>query len=73
MFKYADPSKLGRSLLEGNKDHLLSQARSELVKQEHQVESLNSCTWYHGIRTTLAQHCIAECRLNLRAVNLQKR
>ena len=26
MFKYADPSKLGRSLLEGDKDHLLSQA-----------------------------------------------
>ena len=40
MFKYADPSKLGRSLLEGNKDHLLSQARSELMKQEYQVGSL---------------------------------
>ena len=35
--------KLGRPLLEGNKDHLLSQARSELMKQEHQVGSLNSC------------------------------
>ena len=34
---------LGRSLLEANKDHLLSQARSELVKQEHQVGSLNNC------------------------------
>ena len=43
MFKYADPSKLGRSLLEGNKDHLLSQARSELMKQEHQVGSLKRC------------------------------
>ena len=42
-FKYADPSKLGRSLLEGNKDHLLSQTRSEFMKQEHQVGSLNSC------------------------------
>ena len=37
VFKNADPSNLGRSLLEGNKDHLLSQARSELVRQEHQV------------------------------------
>ena len=37
MFKNADPSKLGRSLLEGSKDHLLSQARSELLKQGHQV------------------------------------
>ena len=36
MFKFAHPSKLGRSLLEGNKDHLLSQARSELMRQEHQ-------------------------------------
>ena len=33
----------GGSLLEGNKDHLLSEARSELMKQEHQVGSLNSC------------------------------
>ena len=36
---FADPSKLGRSLLEGNEDHLLSQARSALMKQEHQVGS----------------------------------
>ena len=43
VFKNADPSDLGRSLLEGNKDHLLSQARSEIMKQEHQVESLNNC------------------------------
>ena len=43
MFKYADPSKLGTFLLEGNEDHLLSQARSELIRLEHQVGSLNSC------------------------------
>ena len=42
IFKFADPSKSARSLLEGNKDHLLSQGRSELMKQEHQVGSLNS-------------------------------
>ena len=34
---------LGRSLLEGNEDHLLHLARSELEKQEHQVGSLNCC------------------------------
>ena len=34
---------LGRSLPDGNKDHLLNQARRETMKQEHQVESLNSC------------------------------
>ena len=52
IFKFADPSKLGRSLLEGNKDHLLSQARSELVKQEHQVGSLHS-----GINELQQQVC----------------
>ena len=43
MFKYADLSNMGRSLLEGDKDQLLSQARSELMKQEHQVGSFNRC------------------------------
>ena len=41
--KYADPSKLGRTLLEGSTDHLLSQTRSKLMKQENQVGSFNSC------------------------------
>ena len=43
IFRNADPSNLGRSLLEGDKDHLLSLARSELMKQEHLVGSLNNC------------------------------
>ena len=43
IFKHADPSNLGRSLVEGNKDRLLSQARSDQMKQEHQVGSLNNC------------------------------
>ena len=43
MFKFADPSKMERSLLEGNKDHLLSQAKFELKGQEHQVGSLIYC------------------------------
>ena len=42
IFKNA-PSNLGRSLLEGNKDHLLNLARSDPMKQEHQGVSLNSC------------------------------
>ena len=37
VFRFADPSNVGGSLLEGNKDHVLNQARSELVKHEHQV------------------------------------
>ena len=43
MFRNANPSNLRGSILEGNKDHLLNQARSELAKQELQVESLNKC------------------------------
>ena len=34
---------MGRSLIESNKDHFLSQARSEPMRQEHQVGSLNCC------------------------------
>ena len=43
VFKHTDPSNLGRSLLEGNKEHVLNQARSDHRKQEHQVGSLNNC------------------------------
>ena len=43
VFRFADPANVGKSLPDGNKDHLLNQARSELMKQEHQVESLNCC------------------------------
>ena len=43
MFRNAKPSNLRGSLLEGNKDHLLNQARSDLAKQEQHVESLNKC------------------------------
>ena len=42
-FRNADPSNLRGSLLEGNKDHLLNQERSDLAKQELHVESLNKC------------------------------
>ena len=43
MFRNANPSNLRGSLLEGKKDHLLNQARSDLAKQELHVESLNKC------------------------------
>ena len=43
VFINANPSNLRGSLLEGNKDHLLNQARSDLAKQELHVESLNKC------------------------------
>ena len=39
VFRRANPS----NLIEGNKDHLLNQARSALAKQELRVESLKQC------------------------------
>ena len=44
-FRNANPSNLRGSLLEGNQDHLLSQARSELMRQEHQVGSIVSVSF----------------------------
>ena len=44
VFRNADPSNLRRSLLEGNKDHLLEQAKSDMAKQELHVESFKKCT-----------------------------
>ena len=41
VFRNANPSNLRGSLLEGNKDHLLNGARSDLAKEELHVESLN--------------------------------
>ena len=40
VFRNANPSNFEGSLLEGNKDHLLNVARSDLVKQELHVESV---------------------------------
>ena len=69
IFKNTNPSNLGRSLLEGNKDHLLNQARSDLMKRELQVESLNNCIselqqQAHAQRLELqdAQHGYVESR-----------
>ena len=65
--KNADMSNLGRSLLESNKDHLLSQAKCELMRQEHQVGSLNNCN------SELQQHAYAQ-RLELQdAWNIESR
>ena len=65
IFKNADPSNLVRSLLEGKEDHLLSQARSELMKQEHQVGSLNDCVselQQQAYAQRFAQHGYIESR-----------
>ena len=42
IFRNSIPANVANSLLDGNGDHLLTQARSEVVKQEYEVESLNN-------------------------------
>ena len=42
-FRFSNPANVAKSLLDGNRDHLLAEARSELMKQEYNVESLNTC------------------------------
>ena len=39
----ADVSNLSETLLEGNEDHLLNRARTDLARREIRVESLNKC------------------------------
>ena len=41
--RFSNLANVAKSLLDGNRDHLLAQARSELMKQEYKVESLNMC------------------------------
>ena len=43
IFRNSKPVNVAKSLLDGNRDRLLTQARSELMKQEHKVGSLNNC------------------------------
>ena len=43
IFRYSNPANVARPSLQGNRDHLLTETRSELTKQEQKVESLNSC------------------------------
>ena len=69
VFRNAIPSNLRGSLLEGDKDHLLNQARSDLAKQELHVESLNKCigelqrqTEEQGLALQDAQYGFVESR-----------
>ena len=41
--RFSNLANVATSLLDGNRDHLLAEARSEHMKQEYTVESLNTC------------------------------
>ena len=65
VFRNADPSNLRESLLEGNKDHLLNQARSDLAKQELHVESLNKCIGEIQRQTEVQRLTLQDARCGL--------
>ena len=41
--RFSNPANFAKSLLDGNRDHLHAEARSELMKQDYKRESLNTC------------------------------
>ena len=41
--RFSNLANVAKSLLDGHRDHLLAEARSEDMKQEYTVESLNTC------------------------------
>ena len=45
VFRNADPSNVGRSLLEGSKDHLLNQAKYELTRQKTYLSTISSVNY----------------------------
>ena len=42
-FRFSDPEEAARSVLEEQRDHLLAEAKSEILKQECKVDTLNTC------------------------------
>ena len=42
-FKFSDPEEAARLVLEEQRDHLLSEAKSEIFKQECKVDFLKTC------------------------------
>ena len=59
-FRFSNPANVAKSLLDGNRDHLLAEAGSELMKQEYKVASLNTCV------ETVRQDVVAQVLLHVR-------
>ena len=43
-FRFSNPQTFVKSILEDHRDHMLAEVRSEIMKQECKVVSLNTCT-----------------------------
>ena len=50
-FKISYTLNVAKSRLDGDSDHILAEARSELMKQEYKVESFNTCSCEHQRQT----------------------
>ena len=46
LFRFSNPVQSAKSLLVGNRHHLLAEAKSERLKQEDKAESLNTYLHY---------------------------
>ena len=69
VFEKANVSNLGETLFEGNKDHLLNPARTEIARREIHVESLNKCindSQKGGTRQDITRSAKRSCRISLR-------
>ena len=42
-FRFSDPEEAARTVLEEQRDHLLAEAKPEILKQECKVDTLNTC------------------------------
>ena len=42
-FRFSDPEEAARTVLEEQRDHLLAEGKSEILKQECKIDSLNTC------------------------------
>ena len=42
-FRFSNPANVAKSLPDGDRDHLLADATSELVKQQYKVDSFSTC------------------------------
>ena len=44
LFRFSNPViSVKKSLLEGHREHMLAEAKSEILKRERKVDSLNGC------------------------------
>ena len=68
--RFSNPANVANSLLDGNRDHLLAEARFELMKQEHKVESLNTCI-SKLLRQTYSQGYVPVNRQSFQVLDLR--